>query len=211
MRLKNLLEMVPQNIPDLDYLSLSIADKNAEMYKDCLRKSFSRKIKILQLMEYAVIYKFKSEFFCLDSKEKRITYFMKYEVSNNGTLGQFVWQSLVWLDPRAHLSYLERIPAKIFFDYLLPKFHTILTDSEQTWHGRRFWEYRIAEAFNKNLNVYFFNFENRQIMKLNSFDELSDFQMTYDIWGDSPRHKMKRMVITDKELPLKNNSLVAQR
>ena len=175
-------------------------EKNKRFYRHCIGKAYKYKEKILELNDHAIIYRFKSEYFCLDSELKRVTYYLKYKVDNNGTLGQYVWQSLVWVDPTIQDRYLTGIPKQIFFDYLLPKFHTIITDSEQTFYGKRFWQQSIAMAFDKNLNVYFFDFAGRILKKLQSIDELADFQNTYDIWGPAKKHEMKRMVITDKEL-----------
>lgn len=197
---RNLYES-PMNIPDIDWHDLNIDEKNAKLYKDLIRKKYQRKIKILQLTDYAVVYQYKTEYFCLDSNAKRVTYYMKYQVGNNGVLYNYVWQSLVWIDPKYHYDYLDKIPAKIFFEYLLPKYHTIITDSEQTWYGKRFWQYRIIDALKKGLNVYFFDFDTKKLKQLHVYDELSNYQAEYDIWGETNIHKMKRMVITDRTYP----------
>lgn len=199
MKLKTLLES-PLNIPDLDWHDLENPTENAKLYKNFISKEYQYKKAILKLTETAIIYQMKTELFCLDSERQQVTYYMKYSVDTNKILGQYVWQSLVWVDKELHYDYLKDIPAKIFFENLLTKFKTIITDSEQTWHGRRFWEYRIVDALKKNLNVYFFNFENKHIEKMFSFNQLYDFQKKYDIWGNSPKHKMKRMVISNKNL-----------
>jgi hypothetical protein len=89
-------------------------------------------------------------FFCMDAKLQRITYYMSYEVARHKTIGDYVWQSLVWRYQPLAREYLEKIPAKIFWEQLFPKFSTIITDSKQTWNGRSFWELLIAEALKKN-------------------------------------------------------------
>lgn len=199
MKLEDLYE-TPKMIEDLDWHDLNIKEKNHHGYLDFCRKDYERKTKLFDVSEFASVYNYKTEYFCLDRQEQLITYYMKSKVGNNGILKDFVWQSLVWVNKRAHLTYLDKIPSKIFFEYLLPKYHTIITDSEQTWHGRRFWEYRLEEAFMKGLNVYFFNFQNRQLSKLDSSKDIDEYQLEYDIWGPSNIHEMKRLVITDKEL-----------
>lgn len=199
MKLQDLFEM-PKDIEDLDSHDLNNSLKNGEFYLDCLRKTYAKKIKLFDLTDYSTMYQFKTEFFVLDSHRKKVTYFMKYKVDNNGTLGQFVWQSLVWGNIDVQNEYLSGIPKKIFFDYLLSKFHTIITDSEQTWHGKRFWQARISDAFKMNLNVYFFDFDGRIFKKLEKYEDLERYQNEYDIWGPSDKHEMKRMVISDIEL-----------
>jgi hypothetical protein len=200
MKANEIILEMPQLIDDLYDMDWNDHSLNRNIYNNFLRSKYRNKEKILQLSDFASIYKQGSEYFCLDSSVKRVTYFMKYQVSNNGILGQFVWQSLVWTDPEFHPIYLQNIPANIFFNHLLPKFHTIVTDSHQTWNGRRFWELRIADALHKNLNVYFFNFQNRELIPVKSYAELHEFQRKYDIWGAAPSSTMKRMVISDKEL-----------
>jgi hypothetical protein len=185
-------------IPDIDWFSLEDEDKNKKIYRQHLAKRFKKEI--YKINEHAIIYKFKSEFFCLDAKLEKVTYYMKYEVDVKPKIGQYVWQSLVWTDPYVHDEYLNGYANKVFFEQLLPKFHTIATDSEQSWHGKRFWQIRIANSFRKNLNVYFYDFQSREFAKLNKYEDLQKYQEKYDIWGETDRHKLKRMVISDKDL-----------
>lgn len=200
MRLNELLLEMPRDIEDLTTHELNIEEENRLFYRRLLGKKYQYKIKLFELNDHASMYQLKSEFFVLDSNLKKVTYYMRYKVDNNGTLGQFVWQSLVWTDDLIQEDYLSGLPKRIFFEHLLPKFHTILTDSEQTFHGRRFWRQRIADAFNLRLNVYFFDFQGRVLKQLNSLSDLEKFQKEYDIWGPMKRHELKRMVITDKNL-----------
>ena len=85
----------------------------------------------------------------------------------------------------------------------MSKFGTILTDSEQTWDGKRFWGRRISEAFDKGLNVYLYDFSNHKIINIEDNTHFRQAELIHDIWGTTNKHKMKRMVISNKELPLK--------
>lgn len=202
MKLKDLFES-PMTIPDLDdpsELDLLDKPKNQLLYKDFISKKYQYKKKLFDLTETASVYQFKSMFFCLDSDLEKVTYFMSYGVNNHKKLGQFVWQSLVWTDPEVHQEYLVGVASKIFFNFLLPKFHVILTDSQQTWKGRRFWENSIGAALKKKLNVYFFDFANSNLIELHDFNDLYDYQKKYDIWGLTKSYEMRRMVISDKKL-----------
>lgn len=194
-----LLQEMPKDIEPLDWHKLNDATENEELYRKFSADKYKKSI--LKVFDKAEIFQQGSQYFCLDSRLKRVTYYMKYEVKNNGKLGQFVWQSLVWSDPIA--SYISGIPKKMFFDYLLPKFGTVITDSQQTWDGKRFWKLRITEAFEKGLNVYFCNFANHEIIKINDADDFRKYESLKEIWGPSDPHKMKRMVISNKTLPLK--------
>jgi len=203
MKLQDLFE-APRNIPDLDNPSefdLIDKEKNQLIYAEYTGKAYQYKKLILKLTDDVSIYQSGTELFALDTTHKLITYYMRYKVGNDKFVGgQYVWQSMVWANPQFYHRYLSGIPRKVFFDVLLPKFRVIITDSEQTWKGQRFWQISIGEAFNKNLNVYFADFKSKTLVKLKSDLELDDFQKKYDIWGNTKAHEMKRMVITDKLL-----------
>lgn len=189
---------MPMNIDDLDWHDLYDIKKNRQFYKDLSANQYKKEL--LKVFSDATIYQLKSQFFCLDDNAERVTYYMKYEVGNNSKIGSFVYQSLVWVHEGS--PYLSGIPQKIFFEQLLPKFGTIITDSQQTWHGKRFWKLRIAEAFEKNLNVYFYDFSNHHITKIEDYSGFEEAEMHNDIWGPFNAHKMKRIIISNKELPL---------
>lgn len=193
-----LLKEMPQNIEPLDWHSINDPEENRLLYQKLSTNKYKKHI--MQIFSNADLHQLGSQFFCLDSKMKRVTYYMKYEVGNNGKLGSFVWQSLVWSLPSA--AYVAGLPQLIFFEKLLPKFGTIATDSQQTWDGRRFWKLRIADAFNKQLNVFFYNFANHEIIKIDSYDDFESLSARKDVWGETDKHKMKRMVISNKDLPL---------
>lgn len=197
---KQMLIEMPKNIPDLDWFELNDDETNALLYKKYSGFKYKWKKKVLRINDYATIYRHRSEFFCLDTNAHRITYYMSCSVSNNKMLGQFVWQSLVWVSDEYHRIYLNNIASQIFFEQLLPQYHTIVTDSEQSWRGKSFWRMSIAEAFSFGLHVYFCDFSNGTLEKLNSFKDLDKFQSEYDIWGETDKHMLRRMVITDKVL-----------
>lgn len=191
-----LLQEMPQDITQLDYHSLNNKTTNEKLYKKL--SAIKYKKHIMTVFDKAYLYKEGANFFCLDDKLQRVTYYMTYNVTSVSKLGRSVWQTLVWADPLA--SYISGIPQKIFFDHLLTKFDTILTDSQQTWDGKRFWKLRIADAFEKNLNVFFYNFANHELIKINNRDDLEAYTNLKDIWGPSNLHKMKRIVISSKDL-----------
>lgn len=199
MKIEDILIETPLNIENIDWHYLNDDVKNREMYRIFAIKKFKKVVE--QVNSVATIYRDGSQYFCLDTELKRITYYMKFEVGNNGKIGDYVWQSLVWRD--FTIRYLSTIPQKMFFKYLLPKFGCILTDSEQSWDGRRFWALRISDAFTMNLNVYFYNFDGHKLVKMNNINDFRQVQAQYDVWGGNDKHRMKRMVITNKILPIR--------
>jgi hypothetical protein len=136
---------------------------------------------------------------CLDTQLEQITYDMTFEKRNHHKLGEYVWQSGVWV--KEGYSYLDGLARKIFFDFLLKDNQVILTDSVQSWDGKRFWMNCIGRAFDKGLNVYYFDFKTEELIKIKDKQTWEAFKNEHkDIWGKTDRHKMKRMIITSKTL-----------
>jgi hypothetical protein len=197
-----MLQEMPQDIESIDWHKLNDSSENEELYRKLNTSKYKKHI--LTAFDKAEIFQQGSQYFCLDARMKQITYYMKYEVKNNGKLGSYVWQSLVWTYPAA--SYISGVPQKMFFEYLLPKFGTIIADSQQTWDGKRFWRLRLAEAFQKKLNVYFYDFSNHAIEKIDDYKHFEECDKRRGIWGPSDLNQMKRMVISNKDLSLTKGS-----
>jgi hypothetical protein len=193
-----ILTEMPQKIDALKWHDLFNYEKNQKYYNVIRAEKYKKLYQ--KINDHVSIYQFKTEFICLDTKQKLITYFMKYKVANNGIIGSFVWQALVWRDKTS--LYLSGIPQKIFFDYLLQKFGCVVTDSEQTWDGERFWGERIAEALDSRFYVYYYNFKTKELVEVKTISEFRNIEQKYDIWGPSELHKMKRMIISTRELPI---------
>jgi hypothetical protein len=176
--------------------------------KSCLDREYSDLVKISNKKEYSrfsdskIVYQYDNMFFCLDILNKKILYYMRYDVSYTKILGSFLWQSLVWRDEKS--PQVKTLPHKIFFKELLPKWGIIATDGQQTSDGRRFWEYQIAYALEQNINVYYFNLKSKELVQISTLDEFDKAIHQYDIWGDTIEHRNKLMVISIFSLP-KNN------
>jgi hypothetical protein len=193
---EEVLTEMPKTIPKLKWHDLFNRGLNFNRYQ-MVENDQTKKV-YLKVNDHAVIYQVDDKFIGLDADKEQITYFMRYEVDRNDILGDYVWQSLVWRSKTA--NYLTGIPKKIFFEFMLPKFSCIVTDSDQTWDGERFWGARIADAIEMNLHVYYFNFETEELIEVKTIREFEKIQETHDIWGPSDAHRMKRMVISGREL-----------
>lgn len=71
----------------------------------------------------------------------------------------------------------------IFWEYLFPKFRCLISDSQQSAKGRSFWEYRIAEAFERRLTVRMIDTSSHSFVDLHSASELQE--LSPQIWGTS--------------------------
>lgn len=190
------LTEMPKLIPPLKGHELNDASMNGQWYKDFDRDKYKKLIVVLN--DHAIVSKDGTTFFCLDSDTKRVTYYLKYEVAKHSQLGQYVWQSMVWTD--LNCDYIRGFPQKIFFDFLLPKYGCIVTDSEQTWYGQRFWQLRISEALKKGLFVYYFDFKLKQLVQVNDWAEFEQIEKDHDVWGPHTQNEFKRMIISNRKL-----------
>ena len=196
MKISDLYE-TPQIIPGLtDEENLDSFSVNKSKYSE-LAKLHNKK-EISRLSDDVIIYQSGRMNFCLDTSRKEVTYYMQYEVSTNKVFGSFLWQSLVWRSKK--VQYNKAMPHKIFFNTLLPKFKVIVTDGMQTVEGKRFWEFQIAFAIENDINVYFFDDKSKELIKVNTLIEFDKVSRDHDVWGETPIHKSKLMVITTKEL-----------
>ena len=80
--------------------------------------------------------------------------------------------------------YAAGIGAKVFWNYLFPKYNCLVSDSQQTQDGKRIWEYRIAEALDKNLTVRLINTNDKTFVDIKSKDEME--QVLKTAWGKQP-------------------------
>ena len=99
----------------------------------------------------------------------------------------------VWRNPQAATT---KIAASVFWDVLFLQ-HDMISDKVQTEHGQRFWSYRIAEAFDKNLCVYFLKLRESKIVEILRMKSLDDFvDRAPLIWGADLKMQKVRLAIT---------------
>lgn len=171
-------------------------ESNKYFYHELKRDKYKKLI--YKIDDYVSMYKSSGMFYCLDDKLQKITYRMTYKTDKNKQLNQYAWQSTVW--SMGGLEYLDGLPAKMLFDFLLPICKVVVMDSAQSFDGKRFWLNCIRKAFDKKLNVYYFDVGNKELIKMEDFNFWLKFSDTKDIWGITNAHSMKRMLITPKEL-----------
>lgn len=128
-----------------------------------------------------------------------IGYFAKYKVvqmhpsliSNEHGVRQVLINSYPNMGPAK-----TGVGKKIFWNHLFPKFHVLMSDSQQTENGLSFWEYRIAESFEKNLSVRMIDTNDRTTVDLTSSDQLH--LLSSKIWGTQNWFQRIILVIMNK-------------
>lgn len=130
-------------------------------------------------------------------KDDTIDYFVKYKaISYQNILnGRMLRQVLV--ERFGHTIFSAGIPKEVFFDYLLPTFGSIITDTQQTVDGKKFWENAIHYAL-KNLNKYSIYVVDKKssshiAIKINSLKEFG--VLVEHIWGTNECFKYMLVVI----------------
>lgn len=130
-------------------------------------------------------------------KDNEILYFVRHEnvKHNKFSLGR---QVLVWSSGGTSYS-STGFAAHMFFDYLLPKYKTLIA-KQQTAAGQRFWRYAIERALTEGKFVYFLNRRTTpsELIPLLNDDDVNKHSGA--MWGTDAGHLRTFAVIS--EVPL---------
>jgi hypothetical protein len=136
--------------------------------------------------------------FAADPDKQEIYYLMQYVEGRDKQLKHYCMQKWLWVNPHMR-SVVGQLPTKYFFK-LLDEFGTIVTDSEQTPDGKKFWIRRIKESFAKGFNVYYYNFNDGQLLKLSGADDVDVFDQKHQIYTQQEHSLDKAFVISKNNL-----------
>jgi len=122
-----------------------------------------------------------SYYFVYNSNTRGIEYFVRHRKVDLGNLLPIKPGRQV-LVKRTKASVLTAgIAAKVFWNYLFPEYHCLVTDSQQTEKGREFWSYMIKEAFERGKTVRIINTNDRTFVEPKDVHEFDN--MSLQIWG----------------------------
>lgn len=139
----------------------------------------------------------RNELGVVDIKKDRVIYIVEYTngVMNLGAAKTpAITQIKVWVDDTDKRT--DNLPAWVFFTHLLHK-GAIITDYMQSDAGRRFWLKRLHRALEKNLHVYYTDF-NKQVWS--KVVNVGDTIEKHNPWGDGEVHRQRRFIISLKDL-----------
>jgi hypothetical protein len=198
MKASEFINEMPQTFSTYKPNELHNKENNHELYLQFSR--MPNKDELFSLSATSKVYIHSKEIYCLDSSIQRVTYDMEFNTKTDPLIGTFVWQASVWhskIDPIT-----TGLPDKVFFEYLIPTYGTVLTDSRQSWDGARYWMGLIPKAFDKGLQVYYVDFEKRTTQHIPDVGYWKSFyaKMGDIIWTPAKVGKMRRMTITTKSL-----------
>lgn len=111
----------------------------------------------------------------IDSRQS-IVYYVQYEDGYSSLLGKYVQQIMLWSNRSVPST--TNVSKRVFFEYLIEKYGTMLADTYQTPSGATFWASRCIDALGLGLNVYAVNFHTRQVtpISVGNLDEM--FKLT---------------------------------
>jgi hypothetical protein len=114
---------------------------------------------------------------------------------------QCVQQTKMWRDNTEHLL-TGGLATKIFFNHLLYKYQTAISDDMQTPDGSKFWVNRIANALTmKEFYVYYVHVkEPFETVEIKDANDLKNILTSKQPWGHTIDHAQRRFVITSKPL-----------
>jgi len=139
----------------------------------------------------------KLEFFVLNLRDRALVYYVEATPFVVKNLGNCATQVVLW---RRAGSGMQSITTRVFYEELLGKFDTVISDKCQTYDGRRFWIDRMAESAQKGFTVGFLNVENIASV----YDPTMPIQQWLTAnngWGEDQKFDAYRYFITKKKLP----------
>lgn len=201
MKLEDLFES-PERTWPTDF-NLKNRPYNIKVTKQWLRKKNKQPLESFENGMYT-LYEMPRSYILVNNKDPNapfMVYMMQYQVNfHNRAWGPAAQQVAVWRDPFEKIS--RGVTERIFFDYLLQNYHTVITDSMQTPDGERFWEYRIGDAFDRTgVYVYYVSFiAPKEIIEIKNDQQLRDIANNKQIWGEAHANQARRIIITTKQL-----------
>lgn len=132
----------------------------------------------------------------INKHDTTIEYYVDYEFSYTKQLPG-VTQIKLWRHRMGQFNH--GITKDIFFNYLLKKHNTIISDRQQTKSGQDFWLARMAEAANQRLHVGLYH---EVLKEMNWFEpSLGSYKKWVDDnygWGEEPGYADLRYLISTK-------------
>lgn len=129
-----------------------------------------------------------------------LIYFVRYRrVKANGN--SFGRQVLVARKRSNILS--TGVALHVFYKYLLPRFGALVSDTQQTQHGKAFWDYAIAAAFKRAILVYFLDRRAtpNRVLRMSTPKDVD--LNSKEIWGTEQGHLRTHVVISKTPITIK--------
>jgi hypothetical protein len=137
------------------------------------------------------------EFFVLNLRDRALVYYVEATPLVVPKLGNCATQVVLW---RRAGAGMPSITTRVFYDELLGKFDSVISDKCQTYDGRRFWIDRMAESAQKGFTVGFLNEKNIASIYDPSMP-IQEWLTANNGWGENQSFDAYRYFVTKKKLP----------
>lgn len=128
-------------------------------------------------------------------QDNTVDYAVQCKVRTWSWLPKTVTQTIIWRDDASELA--QGIAVKMFFEVLLKKFNSIISDSQQTPDGNRFWRSRLANAVSRGMRVARVD-TNQHIVDWYDPSGPGDFRTwlnSFEVFGKKHKHQGLRYLI----------------
>jgi hypothetical protein len=136
----------------------------------------------------------------ISTKNNLLEYYVKYEISTLPNLGRCATQVKLW---RSRTATVQGLATKVFDQYLLTSFDSIVSDSRQTERGREFWEVQLGgHSQTKSVGLLV-----RDQMKL--YDpslSVGDWLSSVNGWGKARSFRQIRFFISNLKIDTGNQT-----
>ena len=184
--------ILPQHPAGFDF---EIKERNRAFYK----KQIKKLKETIEEDDHHIIFRTGSHtdgwFIGYDKDEDIIYYIVNYKQQKKKLSGNTLTQILLWrLRGNKHSQGITR---KMFFDILLPRTGTMMSDAEQTPLGKGFWKDILAMADMKGLPVGVVDFNSRKIIRHKEGQSVSSFleENFDDQYGKPVKFEAKRFLV----------------
>jgi hypothetical protein len=201
MRFQELVE-TPQIIPDQDW-NLSDPKANAVRAAGILRY----KPEVLEHFPAAQLVRLAGnvggQYGLISTKTNLLEYYVHYEISTLPMLGRCATQVKLW---RSRTATVQGLATKVFDQYLLAAFQSIVSDSRQTERGREFWEVQIGgHSQTKTVGLLV-----RDQIELYdpTVGSVGDWLASVKGWGKAGSFRQMRFFISNLKINIANDQVV---
>lgn len=186
---KEYLNESPKINYDLDASNTKSWTDDAQNYWDVNKKSaklVDKKFELYQLGSDANGY-------YMSVHNDKVAYFAHYKSVNIKFMDKSYGRQ-VFIRRSEHTSLSFGAPKIVFFNYLLPKFKSMVSDTEQSYDGKKFWEGAVAEAIRESgFSVQVLDTKNGKFVDIKTIDEWDSTKP--HIWGENDLFKRYVIVI----------------
>ncbi len=96
-----------------------------------------------------------------NKSEQKTDFALIYRTIHKNWLPPAVTSNIIWSD--ATSPYTSKLAGRMFFEFLVGRYKTILSDGLQTPNGKRFWQRQMTDAAQKGFRIGLVNFNSRKV------------------------------------------------